>query len=1278
MKGNVLSALAGVVVCAAFLVAGGSAAPPKTCTLTPTLRDITVNQGLQTYSALVRGKETLVRLYLSLPSCAVSGNSVQISRVSLTMGLKDAATSAAVGTPQTFSPTPSLGSPLPQITNLFSNPPLTEMAPSDRAFIVPGSTLSPVSNTSRLVATFSASIDWQSVSPTGQSATGTALTSTTAGTPMTKTIEKQTRAMRLLVVPLGRLLDTAGTTAIQNGMTALSRLYPVPDGMNGSRVGSLTGTDGGIRYTINSSFLDLGALGISLPFCGNATTFGSSSSGLIDTQLSQFRQSWNSANPNTPADNVVGAIGESQSVGSATNANCDEARAAVNGREAWVRAVSDKSTTLSAGIGTTDTALTVNTTAGFPTTAPFGVLVDNEVVNVTSVTPGSVTTSWGVTRGAAAAHVAGATVTLLSTTGALLAMELEHNYGYVPATRGDANFHSLYAHADHSTGDANRGYNVSGRQYLPDNRSNMRFTPPGWTNLTTLLDPADWAGLLCNLGGATTSECSTAATTGTVSGVAAGLSDPAPVPSFVMSGTTDGTQPGTHVLESYVASTLPTPIDSASSYHLVQLPSGRDDIVPVSFNVSNHNASEPPTSSSVGLFSVAVPLVAGTTRIELRNGSGAVLYFVNKQNTPPTISTGPPITLRALSTSRPTRAARTGGPVPTTRASHPAGHRTLAGTGDLVRSITVSPAPTCSPLISVGVAYDGSDLMVSCTSNNVITRVDPVTGANRGSLTISGVETIGAMSWDANHGKLWLATADGSGRVYSATIDKPAGTGTATLAFTSANLGLSGFPIIDGLAYDGTDNTLWASPDISSTVYHLGTTGNLIGSFPASLGGCGNSGIAVADAHTLYLANDGCSQIWSANKDGSSTTLFAGLSARVEDLECDGSSVPGKNVLWSKDAYDWILTAFEMPSGQCAQGGVPSVDYTIDSGGANVTSDLFLKCPNSPVYNVVRVAIPGTDVSIPQTVGCAGGQFYAEAYDGFSSSGTLTQVAPSTLADPPTLPFQPSATSPYPGQSYSVNDNVSLVGSAFDYATGTAATLQWLSDGNPIAGATGQQADLRASTLSLGSHTITLRATSGSTTADLQIPITISNDADGDGISVAREQVIHDCAVSKGITTDGGDSDPTNGTTDYDRDGIPNRDDPFPCTPAGSYTAAAAVFLPNPLSLSGNATLSAGGVYVPLRNMTQVIPPKGSLPNVFIKEIGLGEAGTIPVNQQATGYAASGSIGAATFARQPLIGILSANSIVNRTVTLTITGTGNDPLTGPWTFTAVVSTYVTP
>jgi uncharacterized repeat protein (TIGR01451 family) len=242
-----------------------------------------------------------------------------------------------------------------------------------------------------------------------------------------------------------------------------------------------------------------------------------------------------------------------------------------------------------------------------------------------------------------------------------------------------------------------------------------------------------------------------------------------------------------------------------------------------------------------------------------------------------------------------------------------------AAPGDILRTINVTPPPACG--LSLGVGFDGTDLLVSTTCDTTITRVDPANGNVRGTVNIAGVldGTIDAISWDAKDNLLWLA--DGSHNVYSAVLDKTTGTGVATLRFSAASFG--GFPLTDGLAFDGTDDTIWYSPDVSATIFHFTETGVLLGTRPGVLGSCNNSGLVVADATSLYMGNDGCSQIWFGDKAGTTTTFFASLSGkRVEDLECDNTTFAPKSVIWSKDAFDYELNAFEVTAGQCAQGGV--------------------------------------------------------------------------------------------------------------------------------------------------------------------------------------------------------------------------------------------------------------------------------------------------------------------------------------------------------------------
>lgn len=263
------------------------------------------------------------------------------------------------------------------------------------------------------------------------------------------------------------------------------------------------------------------------------------------------------------------------------------------------------------------------------------------------------------------------------------------------------------------------------------------------------------------------------------------------------------------------------------------------------------------------------------------------------------------------------------------------GKPSFAASGDILRTINVVPSPGCST--TVGIAFDGKELLVTCVGNAIVTRVDPANGANLGSYTVQGLSHgIGAISWDEKNKRLWIGSW-GSSNVYSAILDKETSLAYPTLEFASdANA-------MDGLAYDGTDDSIWLSNDASSIIYHYTITGTFLNTLDVTgkLGGCGNSGLVVADAVSLYLANNGCSQIYEGKKDGSATTFFAGLSGkRVEDLECDNTTFPGKSVIWSKDAYDYELNAFEVAAGQCAQGGIVKTPIIIvpGIGGSRLTN----------------------------------------------------------------------------------------------------------------------------------------------------------------------------------------------------------------------------------------------------------------------------------------------------------------------------------------------------
>jgi len=233
-----------------------------------------------------------------------------------------------------------------------------------------------------------------------------------------------------------------------------------------------------------------------------------------------------------------------------------------------------------------------------------------------------------------------------------------------------------------------------------------------------------------------------------------------------------------------------------------------------------------------------------------------------------------------------------------------------ADDGTILRTITAQ-SPACG--VGTGLAFDGKQLLVDCWSQNQIWGVSPADGSLLNTYSISGATDLRAMAWDRGRGKLWACNSDAD--IYLVDLSKL----SATFAFGSQGC-------TDGLAYDGTDDTIWSSADAASTVQHYKIDGTLLASKDVSglLGGCGNSGIAVGGSR-LLLSNNGCSQIYIAPKTLDSSSLFGTYSARLEDLECDDVTFAanGKAAIWSKDAYDNVLNAFELNPGTCGFGGLP-------------------------------------------------------------------------------------------------------------------------------------------------------------------------------------------------------------------------------------------------------------------------------------------------------------------------------------------------------------------
>jgi hypothetical protein len=564
---------------AAALVAGASQGagglPACTSPPVPQLGAVTINQGVGSYARLARGKETLVRFFLTLPPQVGTTCSGSINVTGATMN--------ATGPNGAYGPITAYqlfgsGAPVPASTpSVDSN--------ADPKFVVPGprmnsclvdlSTSATCTDSSFFALNFTATVNYTS---TGSSTT----TGTATFGPSSGVVERTTNALRILVVPMGDVAQgrahefgTNAQTALVNGFNALSRIYPVRFGIgNDIAVGS-----GGLRYTLDPGLLNLKALpGTYDPagrFCGTSSNF-TGIKGQLDTFLNAYNS--NPANATHPADKVLGVVDSAISDGNTSAYNCAEGMAAtanasntsVAATEAWVRAIPD--------------------------------------VAATKSQPAQP-----------------------SMTGALMAMELAHTFAQEKQVAGvNTTFHSLNTQADVTAPD--RAYNVSNRSYLSNDHSAMRFVTP-WDNTNTDLEPADFAAMLCNLGGSLTGDC----TSPSVGGI------PAPAANqFMISGTTDGTDTGTNVVESFATggagSTAPDPLsdlkirftDLTNAVTMIGIPYSTGTSVHDS-DVSGHVDNTP------AVFGGVFDAPQGISKVELLK-AGNVIYTRDAQASAPQVT----------------------------------------------------------------------------------------------------------------------------------------------------------------------------------------------------------------------------------------------------------------------------------------------------------------------------------------------------------------------------------------------------------------------------------------------------------------------------------------------------------------------------------------------------------------------------------------------------------------------------------------------------------------
>ncbi|MBI1758725.1 MAG: PxKF domain-containing protein [Actinobacteria bacterium] len=277
----------------------------------------------------------------------------------------------------------------------------------------------------------------------------------------------------------------------------------------------------------------------------------------------------------------------------------------------------------------------------------------------------------------------------------------------------------------------------------------------------------------------------------------------------------------------------------------------------------------------------------------------------------------------------------------------------FAANGDLVQQVNFGQA--CSSGIGVGIAFDGTHLWYSCyASSPDLYEADPITGSVIASYTVAG--GLGALAWDGNRKRIWAGWG-GAGTSGDIRLVDPA-TGAGTVMFNAADAAADSLD--DGLAYDAQDDSLFVSPDGSTTIYHYASSGGTLGSFPWSGAGCYNSGLAIG-GQLLFQGSDGCNHVWAVQR-GSLAAAFdfptgAG-GVRDEDLECDSVTFSPRTVMWSVEAYEpRRAIAFEIPPGSCTTGGGVDSDrdglldewetsgVTIDPDGAGPIAPQFIDLP---------------------------------------------------------------------------------------------------------------------------------------------------------------------------------------------------------------------------------------------------------------------------------------------------------------------------------------------
>jgi hypothetical protein len=360
------------------------------------------------------------------------------------------------------------------------------------------------------------------------------------------------------------------------------------------------------------------------------------------------------------------------------------------------------------------------------------------------------------------------------------------------------------------------------------------------------------------------------------------------------------------------------------------------------------------------------------------------------------------------------------------------------------------------------------------------------------------------------------------------------------------------------------------------------------------------------------------------------------------------------------------LVATAVPSGK-----EESNTTATDDNAALDLLDLYLDCgAGKGKFPIALALTPGAGSDNAQanwtynfdaSLACAGGKLAANVNDGFARSG-FSDTGTAPIDSSQKSPFS-AILSPAKGKTFLQYSAIPLKGIAVDPEDG-ALTPHWRllnSSGGVVATGDGTTKDLSpgpngwAVAPGGSSYTVELTATdSASNPTTSTVSITILPDADNDGIPQATET---GCLGSS-------DTNPMDAYGDKDLDGIPNVDDPQPCTPqTGPYTAVM-TFQPNPFPIPSSGNTVNVTVQVPYRSLSQVLATSVAITKINGDLFALNNVS----------WKVTNNVAQALFDRQTIVTYFMSHNIHNRNVVFTITGRSNTA--PPWSFEGVATTFV--